>query len=129
MKEVLRICLSKENLNTIKQNDIKYLIKVARFFKNVSNKTASIKLIINAIELYHNMNIKLGSISEEDKDKYYYKNRQFIFYVTLKTIIEQSKDNRKLTEEKINAKLKNYLFQRVGLDIHEGKNPFSFEGV
>ena len=76
------------------------------------------------------MNIKLGSISEEDKDKYYYKNRQFIFYVTLKTIIEQSKDNRKLTEEKINAKLKNYyLFQRIGLDIHEGKIPSLFKGV
>ena len=34
------------------------------------------------------MNIKLGNISEEDKEKYYYKNRQFIFYVTLKSIIE-----------------------------------------
>ena len=128
LKEVLRICLSKENLNTVKQNDIEYLIEVARFFKSISNKTVSIKLLINAIELYHNMNIKLGNISEEDKEKYYYKNRQFIFYVTLKSIIEQSKDDRKLTEEKINSKLKNHLFQRISLDIQEGKNPFSFEG-
>ena len=51
LKEVLRICLSKEDFNTIKQNDINYLIEVARFFKNVSNKTVSIKLLINAIEL------------------------------------------------------------------------------
>ena len=59
LEEVLKICSSEKNLNTVTQNDIKYLIEVARFFKDTSNKAVSIKLLINAIELLHEMNKNL----------------------------------------------------------------------
>ena len=95
LEEVFKICSSENNLYTVTQNDIKYLIEVARYFKDTSNKTVSIKLLINAIELFHDMNKNLGVIKEEDKEKLYYINRQFIYYIILKSIIEQNKDDPK----------------------------------
>ena len=75
LEEVLKICSGEKNLDTVTQNDIKYLIEVAKFFKSTSNKTVSIKLLINAIELFHDMNKNLGEFKEqekEEKEKLYY---------------------------------------------------------
>ena len=49
-------------------HDIDYLIDVARYFKNTNRKTISIKLLINAIELYHDINKKLGDLQKEKKN-------------------------------------------------------------
>ena len=131
LEEVLKICSSEKNLNTVTQNDIKYLIEVARFFKDTSNKTVSIKLLINAIELFHEMNKNLGEIKESDKEKLYYINRQFIYYVTLKSIIENNKDDPNLSENEVNKKLYQYLFvdnreKQIQIEIPYGKSPFLF---
>ena len=72
------------------QNDIEYLIEVFKFFKSTSNKTISIKLLINVIELLHDMNKNLGDFKESEKDnkeQKYYTNRQFIYYIALRLII------------------------------------------
>ena len=134
LEEVLKICSGEKNLDTVTQNDIKYLIEVSRFFKNTSNKTVSIKLLINTIELFHDMNKNLGEFKEEDKDekeKLYYINRQFIYYVTLRSIIEQNKDEENSLENEINDKLYEYLFtsnkeRQIQIEIPKGKSPFSF---
>jgi MoxR-like ATPase len=134
LEEVLKICSGEKNLDTVTQNDIKYLIEVARFFKNTSNKTVSIKLLINTIELFHDMNKNLGEFKEEDKEekeKLYYINRQFIYYVTLRSIIEQNKDEENSSENEINDKLYEYLFtsnkeRQIQIEIPKGKSPFSF---
>lgn len=65
--------------------------------------------MINAIELYQDMNKNLGDLQEEEKNLYY-ANRQFIYYITLKSIIEQSKDDPNLSEKEINNNLYRYLF-------------------
>lgn len=49
----------------------KYLIVVARFFKNTNNKNVSIKLLINTIDLFHNINKNLGEFNEEKKRSNY----------------------------------------------------------
>ena len=130
LEEVLKICSSEKDLNTVTQNDIKYLIEVARFFKDTSNKTVSIKLLINAIELLHDMNTNLGDIKEELKEQLYYINRQFIYYVTLKSIIEQNRDDPNLSEIEVNNKLYQYLFnnreRKIQIDSEKGKSPFYF---
>ena len=64
MKEVLKICYRVKNLDIYTQNDIEYLIEVFKFFKSTSNKTISIKLLINVIELLHDMNKNLGENEE-----------------------------------------------------------------
>lgn len=110
MEEVLKICTSEKNLNTVTPNAIKYLIEVARFFKDTSNKSVSIKLLINAIELLHEMNKNLGDIKEEDREQLYYINRQFIYYVNIKSIIEQNKDDPNLSEKEVKKQLYQYLF-------------------
>ena len=38
LEEVLKFYSGEKNLDTVTQDDIKYLIEVARFFKNTSNK-------------------------------------------------------------------------------------------
>ena len=130
LEEVLKICSSERNLNTVTPNDIKYLIEVARYFKGTSNKTISIKLLINIIELFHEMNKNLGDIKEEKKETLYYINRQYIYYVILKSIIEQNKDDQKSSEEELCNKLKNYLFdnneKQMKLELPPGKSPFCF---
>lgn len=63
------------------------------------------------------MNINLGGIKESDKEKLYYINRQLIYYVTLKSIIENNKDDPNLSENEVNKKLYQYLF----LIIERGK--------
>ena len=134
LEEVLKICSGEKNLDTVTQNDIKYLIEVARFFKNTSNKTVSIKLLINTIELFHEMNKNLGEFKEEDKEekeKLYYINRQFIYYVTLRSIIEQNKEEETSLENEINDKLYEYLFtsnreKQIQIELPKGKSPFSF---
>ena len=68
--------------------------------------------MINAIELYHDMNKKLGDLQEEEKKTLYYTNRQFIYYITLKSIIEKSKADPNLSEKEINNNLYRYLFQK-----------------
>ena len=68
MKEVLKICYRVKNLDIYTQNDIEYLIEVFKFFKSTSNKTISIKLLINVIELLHDMNKNLGDFKESEKD-------------------------------------------------------------
>ena len=130
LEEVLKICSGEKNLDTVTQNDIKYLIEVARFFKNTSNKTVSIKLLINAIELFHDMNInlcKFENLTNEDKEKYYYINRQFIYYITLKSIIEQNNEDEKITEDEIKNKLFKYLFPENIEKLIKKKSLFSFE--
>ncbi len=90
MKEVLKICYRVKNLDIYTQNDIEYLIEVFIFFKSTSNKTISIKLLINVIELLHDMNKNLGDFKESEKDnkeQKYYTNRQFIYYIALRLII------------------------------------------
>ena len=90
MKEVLKICYRVKNLDIYTQNDIEYLIEVFKFFKSTSNKTISIKLLINVIELLHEMNKNLGDFKESEKDnkeQKYYTNRQFIYYIALRLII------------------------------------------
>lgn len=90
MKEVLKICYRVKNLDIYTQNDIEYLIEVFKFFKSTSNKTISIKLLINVIELLHDMNKNLGDFKESEKDnkeQKYYTNRQFIYYIALRLII------------------------------------------
>ena len=134
LEEVLKICSGEKNLYTVTQNDIKYLIEVARFFKNTSNKTISIKLLINAIELFHDMNKNLGEFKEEEKNKkeeLYYINRQFIYYLTIKSIIDQNKDDENLQENEINDKLYQYLFasnkeKNIKIEIPKGTSPFIF---
>lgn len=51
------------------------------------------------------MNKNLGDIKESDKEQLYYINRQFIYYVTLKSIIENNKDDPNLSENEVNMKL------------------------
>lgn len=134
LEEVLKICSGEKNLDTVTQNDIKYLIEVARFFKNTSNKTVSIKLLINAIELFHDINKNLGFFKEEEKDKkeeLYYINRQFIYYLALKSIIEQNKDDENSSDNEINNKLYQYLFiynkeKQIKIEIPKGTSPFIF---
>lgn len=46
---------------------MKLNMKRLYIFKNTSNKIVSIKLLINKIELYHNMNKNLGNIPEKLK--------------------------------------------------------------
>ena len=90
MKEVLKICYRVKNLDIYTQNDIEYLIEVFKFFKSTSNKTISIKLLINVIELLHDMNKNLGDFKESEKgnkEQKYYTNRQFIYYIALRLII------------------------------------------
>ena len=90
MKEVLKICYRVKNLDIYTQNDIEYLIEVFKFFKSTSNKTISIKLLINVIELLHDMNKNLGDFRESEKDnkeQKYYTNRQFFYYIALRFII------------------------------------------
>jgi len=90
LKEVLKICYRVKNLDIYTQNDIEYLIEVFKFFKSTSNKTISIKLLINVIELLHDMNKNLGDFKESEKDnkeQKYYTNRQFIYYIALRLII------------------------------------------
>ena len=69
MEEVIKICSSEKNLHMAMQNDIKYLIEVARLFKDVSNKTVFIKLLINEVELLYDKNMNLGDYKEEEKEK------------------------------------------------------------
>ena len=134
LEEVLKICSGEKKLDTITQNDIKYLIEVARFFKNTSNKTISIKLLINAIELLHDTNKNLGEFKENQKDKkeqLYYINRQFIYYITLKSIIEQNRDDENLSSNEINEKLYQYLFtankeKAIQIELPKGQSPFIF---
>ena len=83
----------------------KYLIVVARFFKNTNNKNVSIKLLINTIDLFHNINKNLGEFKEEKKGAIILYNRQFIYYVTLRSIIEQNKEEENSLEKEINDKL------------------------
>ena len=93
LEEILKIFGNQNKLETVTQNDIKYFIEVARFFKDTSNNIISIKLLINTIEFLHKMNTSLGNIDKEDeKEKLYYINRQFIYYTILRIIIEQNKD-------------------------------------
>ena len=130
LKEVLRICANKNKFD-ISQQDIDYLIDLAKYFKITNRKTVSIKLLINAIELYHYMNKNLGDLKEEEKKKLYYINRQFIYYITLKSIIEQSKDDPNLSEKELNNNLYKYLFQnnegrQLKMQIKYGESPFNF---
>ena len=130
LKEVLRICANQNKLD-ISQNDIEYLIELAKYFKITNRKTVSIKLLINAIELYHDMNKNLGDLKEEEKKTLYYINRQFIYYITLKSIIEQSKDDPNLSEKELNNNLYKYLFQnnegrQIKIQIKYGESPFIF---
>ena len=132
LEEVLKICSGEKNLDTVTQNDIKYLIEVARFFKNTSNKTVSIKLLINAIELLHDMNKNLGDFKErekDDRDQLYYVNRQFIYYITLRSIIDQNKDDENLQSNEINEKLYQYLFisnkeKPIQIELPRAQSPF-----
>ena len=57
-----------KNFDIFTQNDIEYLIEVAIFFKDTSNKAVSIKLVINAFESLHDMNKNLGDFKESKKD-------------------------------------------------------------
>ena len=111
LEEVLQIYRSENQLNTLTSNDIKYLIGIARFFKMNFNKTISIKLLINAIELLNEMNKNLGEEDSTKKQIEYYINRQFIYYVTLKSIIEYNCSNDSLSYKEINDKLYQYLFE------------------
>jgi len=94
----------------------------------------SIKLHINAIELFHDMNKNLGVFKEEEKDKkeeLYYINRQFIYYLALKSIIEQNKDDENSSDNEINEKLYQYLFiynkeKQIKIEIPKGTSPFIF---
>ena len=107
LEEVLKIFGNQNELETVTQNDIKYLIEVARFFKDTSNKIISLKLLINAIKLLHKMNTNLEkNIDKEDeKEKLYYINKQFIYYTILRSLIEQNKDESNSNEKEINEKL------------------------
>ena len=134
LEEVLKIYSNEKNLDTVTQNDIKYLIEVARFFKDTSNKTISIKLLINAIELFHKMNKNLGQFNEDNKDKkeeLFYIYRKFIYYLTFKSIIEQNKDIENILDDEIKDKLYKYLFisnkeKQIKIEIPKGTSPFIF---
>ncbi len=69
IEEISKICSEEKNLDIVTQNDIKYLIEVDRFFKNTFNKTVTIKLLFNTIELFHDMNKNQGEFKAEEKEK------------------------------------------------------------
>ena len=61
----------------------------------------------------------------------YYINRQFIYYITLKSIIENNKEDPNLSENEVNKKLYQYLFidnreKQIPIEIPYGKSPFLF---
>ena len=134
LEEVLKIYSRENNFDTITQDDIKYLIESVRFFQNISNKIVSIKYLINAIELLYNMNKNLEILSnneKEQKEKLYFINRQFIYYIILKSIIEQNIDNDNLSCKEINDKLYEYLFttnkeKEIKIELPKGQSPFIF---
>ena len=129
LEEVLKICSGELNLNTVTVSDIKYLIEVARFFKNTTHQIVSNKLLINTIELLHEMNKNLDDV--DNKESLYFVNRQFIYYVSFKSIIDSNKDDPNLSEKEITNQLYQYLFKsnkerQIEIELPYGKSPFSF---
>ena len=87
-------------------------------------------LKILLIKLFR-LNYLLKEEDKEEKEKLYYINRQFIYYVTLRSIIEQNKDEENSSENEINDKLYEYLFtsnkeRQIQIEIPKGKTLFSF---
>ena len=133
LEEVLKIFSIEHSLDTVFPDDIKYLIDVAKEFKNESKQTVSIKLLINAIELFNDMNKNLGKFKDSEKEikeNLYYINRQTIYYITFKSIIEQKKEDEN-SGKNLDKKLYEYLFtsnkdRPNQINLNKLQNPFRF---